>query len=412
METKTNGRLLSIDAFRGFDMMWIMGMYGLVLGIVGLFGMNAENTAWIPAVFHHVPWNGFHFIDSVFPTFLFIAGLSFPFSLAKSREKGLSDASIWLRTFKRGMVLTLLGIMYNGCLTLKFDATYLDHFRFASVLQRIGIGWMFAGFIFLGVKSWKVRFGLFLGILFGWWALVQFVPAPGCPDGVNWMTTPHSAFGLAKPPPAAEITVYNLAAWLDHVLPGFLRTNWIIEPEGQLSHIGGVATAMIGMFAGEFVMKSRQAGADGVGQCVKMWLAAAALLAVGWAMIFAGTPCIKAIWSSSFVCCVGAYSLAMFTLFYFLIDVKGWKGWTTFFRVIGMNSITIYLGQSIFHTWDRVHGPIGYFIGYVGDKANPAFGLCGALGPVWGSLLDGFVYFFGLWGVLYFLYKKNIFLKV
>ena len=398
MEKKDGGaRLMSLDAFRGFDMMFIMGLYGLVLGVAGLFGMTDKNTDWIPAVFHHVPWNGFHFIDSVFPTFLFIAGVSFPFSLAKSRERGLPDSRIWLRTLKRGILLTLIGIVYNGCLTSGYD-----HFRFASVLQRIGIGWMFAGFIFLAVRNWKVRFGIFLGILFGWWALVQFVPAPGTPAGIDWMMTPHSP---------DKKTFYNLAVWVDHVLPGFLHTNWVVEPEGMLSHIGGVATAMIGMFAGEYVMTCRAAGKVGAGPCVRMWIAAAALLATGWAMIFAGTPCIKAIWSSSFICCVGAYSLAMFALFYWIIDVKGWRKWTTFFRVIGMNSITIYLGQCIFRTWDAAHGPIGFFIGSTGESAK-ACGLCGALGPVYGGLVWGVVYFFGLWAVLYYLYRKQIFLKV
>ena len=389
-----SNRLASLDAFRGFDMMFIMGLFGLCVGIAHLFGVRDE-TSGLLIQFHHVPWNGFHFIDSVFPTFLFIAGVSFPFSLAKSRERGVPEWQIWLRTLKRGVLLTLLGIVYNGCLTSGYD-----HFRFASVLQRIGVGWMLAGFIFLAVKNWKVRFGIFLGILFGWWALVQFVPAPGTPAGVDWMMTPHSP---------DKKTFYNLAVWVDHVLPGFLHTNWVVEPEGMLSHIGGVATAMIGMFAGEYVMKCRGAGKVGVGPCVRMWIAAAALLATGWAMIFAGTPCIKAIWSSSFVCCVGAYSLAMFTLFYWIVDVKGWQKWSFFFRVIGMNSITIYFIQSIFRTWDGAHGPVGYFIGHVGENAC---GLCGWLGEPWGVFVWGFVYFFGLWLVLYWLYRKQIFLKV
>lgn len=405
MEKKECGvRLMSLDAFRGFDMMFIMGLYGLVLGVAGLFGLSDKNTDWIPAVFHHVPWEGFHFIDSVFPTFLFIAGVSFPFSLAKSRERGLPDSRIWLRTLKRGILLTLLGVVYNGGLT-----SGVEQFRFASVLQRIGVGWMFAGFIYLAVRDWRVRFGIFLLILFGWWALVQFVPAPGCPAGIDWMMTPVSTGADGKPTLDA---CYNLVVWVDRHLPGLLGNRvWPIEPEGLLSHVGGIATAMIGMFAGEFVMRSRKAGETGPGPCVRMWIASALLLALGWVFIALGTPCIKAIWSASFVCCVGAYSLAMFTLFYWLIDVKGWRRWTTFFRVIGMNSITIYLGQCVFRTWDAAHGPIGFFIGSTGESAE-ACGLCGALGPVYGGLVWGGVYFFGLWAALYYLYRKQIFLKV
>ena len=160
MEKKDGcARLMSLDAFRGFDMMFIMGMWEVWMGVARLFGVT-DCRAPIVNQMSHVPWEGLHIIDCVFPTFLFIAGLSFPFSLAKSREKGLSDARIWLRTLKRGVLLTVLGIVYNGCLT-----SGSDHFRFASVLQRIGVGWKFAGFVFLAVRNWKVRAGLFVGLL-------------------------------------------------------------------------------------------------------------------------------------------------------------------------------------------------------------------------------------------------------
>ncbi|MBO7721758.1 MAG: DUF5009 domain-containing protein [Kiritimatiellae bacterium] len=383
-------RLASLDAFRGFDMMFIMGFFPLCVGIAHLFGVRDEVSGLLQQ-FHHVRWDGFHFIDSVFPTFLFIAGVAFPFSLAKSREKGMAEWKIYLRTLKRGVLLLLLGIVYNGCLT-----SGCEHFRFASVLQRIGMGWMFAGFIFMAVKSWKVRAVVFAAVSLFWWLFVQCVGAPGAPAGIDYM--------------AYDNAQHNIVVWVDHHLPGFLRTNWKIEPEGMLSHIGGVLTAMIGMFAGEFVMKTRGRMSGGR-QCAAMWAAAAALMAAGFGMIAAGTPVIKAIWSSSFVYCVGAYSLAMFALFYWIIDVRGWQKWSFFFRVIGMNSITVYFFQNVFRTWDP-KGPIGFFIGTVGGKDVPGRGLCGWLGEPWGVFIWGVVYFFGLWLVLYWLYRKNIFFKV
>ena len=390
MSNKQSSRLISLDVFRGFDMMFIMGLQGVCVGVLGLFGITDPHWGFLDQ-FYHVSWNGFHFIDSIFPTFLFIAGVSFPFSLAKNRERGVSEWRIWRKVIVRALILTALGIVYNGGLTCG-----VEKFRFASVLQRIGVGWMLGAFVFLTFRGWRARFVTFLVVLFGWWALVQFVTAPGAPAGAN---------------PMEPYSPWNLVGWVDRNLPGLLRKKSGFEVIGLLSHVGGMATALIGMLTGEYLRKVRSAGTDGVGTCLRLWAAAAALFALGWLMIFVGTPCIKAIWSSSYVCCVGAYSLAMFALFYFLIDVKGWWKRHLFFKVIGMNSIAVYLMQPIFRTWNAECGPIGYFIGYC-DPAGKSFGLCGALGPVWGGLVWGVVYFAALWGVLYFLYRKQIFFKV
>lgn len=382
-------RLESLDVFRGFDMVFIMGFYGIIYGISKVLELPDGNALITP--FHHVKWEGFHFIDSVFPTFLFIAGVSFPFSLMKMRESGASDGKFLFKMFRRMIVLTVLGMIYNGCLTATSET-----FRFGSVLQRIGVGWFFAGLIFFFVRGLKTRLAVFAAISVFWWLFVQFVTAPGAPAGID--------------PNLFENSKWNIVVWFDHQLPRYMRPIWEFEPEGILSHIGGVLTAMLGMFTGEFVLSAR-GRLSGAKQVLLMWTAAAVLLALGLVMKFCGMPVIKAIWSSSFVFCVGAYSLAMFALFYYLVDVKLWRKWGFFFKVIGVNSITIYLGQAIFKTWSA-NGPIAFFFGYHAADGVAAKGLIGLCGLPWGYLVWGVVQFFTLWAALYWLYRRNIFLKV
>jgi predicted acyltransferase len=132
-------RLASLDAARGFDMFFIMGGEGLVVSIAALLGFPEFHAS-----FGHVPWDGLNFMDTVFPTFLFLAGVTFPFSAAKSRERGATDLQIGLKALRRCALLILLGLIHDGPL-LRFD---FAHLRVWSVLGRIGIAW-FGGNLFI-----------------------------------------------------------------------------------------------------------------------------------------------------------------------------------------------------------------------------------------------------------------------
>ena len=105
-ETSSNGRLLSLDALRGFDMMFIMGFSGIVISLCALFPDGAD--CWLAQQMKHVSWEGFHHHDTIFALFLFISGMTFPFSLAKKQSKGLSNGNITLDIVRRGLVLVFL----------------------------------------------------------------------------------------------------------------------------------------------------------------------------------------------------------------------------------------------------------------------------------------------------------------
>lgn len=368
---KESERLLSLDALRGFDMLFIMGLAPLLISLCSLFP-GGENC-WLAETMKHASWHGLTHHDTIFPLFLFIAGVSFPFSYAKQVSSGLSKGRIYARIFKRAAVLVFLGTVYNGFFELDFG-----NLRIASVLGRIGVAWMAAALIYInsGPRTRAVTAAL---ILIGYWLLLWLVPAPDAPQGAD----PFSFEG-------------NLVGFVDRqLLPGAILSG-TFDPEGILSTLPAIVTAMLGMAAGDLVRRPENI-IPGKRKTLYMLLAAAVLLAVGlvWNTVF---PINKKLWTSSFVCVVGAYSFAMFAIFYYLADVRKWHGWTLFFRVVGLNSITIYLAQRII----SFSGIEQFFLG----------GLAGLCPAAWGAVVSDAGYMAVCWLFLYFLYRQKIFLKI
>jgi len=364
-------RLLSLDALRGFDMIFIMGFASVVVSLCSLF--PGGESSWLATQMEHVSWEGLRHHDTIFPLFLFIAGISFPFSYSKQVANGASRGQIYTKIFKRGIVLFLLGMVYNGLFKLELSTV-----RIYSVLGRIGLAWMFAALLFINFKP-KARAIIAVALLVGYWLLLRFIPAPDAPGA-----DPFSLEG-------------NLVGYIDRTLiPNHIYRKGLYDPEGLLSLMPAIVTAMLGMFTGEFVRIGDDKVSGGK-KSLYMAIAAVVMLALGllWSLVF---PINKALWSSSFVLVVGAYSLGLFALFFYIIDVKGWKGWTKFFEVVGLNSITIYMAQRII----SFGGINNFFLG----------GLAGLCPEPVGKLILDVGYFMVSWLFLWFLYKKKVFLKV
>lgn len=364
-----NKRLLSLDALRGFDMMFIMGLAPLIASVCALFPGGADCA--LARNMEHVEWNGLLHHDTIFPLFLFIAGISWPFSCAKQVKEGRGKGRICLKVLRRALCLVLLGLVYNGLLKLNFETL-----RFDSVLARIGLAWMGGALIFLFIKDNRIRAGIAAALLLGYWALLQ-IPAPDMPGA--------DSLSLEG----------NIVGWFGRtVAPQHLYQKGLFDPEGLLSTIPAIVTAMLGMFTGEYVRSSRSSGGS---KTLLMLSAAVIMLAVGllWSTVF---PINKKLWTSTFVLVVGAYSLGMFALFYWLIDVMGWKKWARFFEVVGVNSITIYMAQRIVD-FGRINR---FFLG----------GIAGKLPELWGSVVLNFGYVAICWLFLWFLYRHKVFLKV
>jgi len=192
-----NQRLMSLDTLRGFDMFFIMGLSGLIVSLCALWPNPVTNE--IARQMGHVDWNGLCHHDTIFPLFLFLAGVSFPFSLAKQRENGATKGQIYGKIFRRAALLILLGMVYNGLLKLDFE-----NLRVASVLARIGLAWMGAALLYINFGT-KTRAWIAVAILVGYALLSKFVCAPDMPG-----SDPLSMEG-------------SLVGWVDRILmPGRL----------------------------------------------------------------------------------------------------------------------------------------------------------------------------------------------
>ena len=364
-------RLLSLDALRGFDMLFIMGFAGLVTALCKL--CPGEFSDWMTAQMGHADWNGFFHHDTIFPLFLFIAGISFPFSLAKQREKGIGERSIYTKVIRRGLTLVALGLVYNGLFNLDFATL-----RLPSVLGRIGLAWMFAAMLFIrfGIRT---RIAIAAGILVGYGLLLQFVAAP-------------DAAGAG---PLTEAG--NIVGYIDRtIMPAHLYGNRGFDPEGLLSTLPAIVTAMLGMFTGEFVRRSEEQ-VSGSRKALRMAAGAAVLLVLALCLDPL-QPVNKKLWTPAFVFAAGAYSLGMFALFYYIIDVRQWRRWSYFFQVIGLNSITIYMLQRIV----RVSYTSEFFFGGLASKFSPEVA----------SVIFSAGYVTVCWLLLRFLDRKKIYLKV
>ena len=365
-----NERLMSLDALRGFDMFWIIGWGSIWHGLAKLTDCRFFN--WWSEQMTHAEWDGFRFYDFIFPLFLFIAGISFPYSLKNSLQKGVTGKSLYFKIIKRGLLLVFLGLVFNGLLKFNFETQ-----RYSSVLGRIGLAWMFAALIYMNTGR-NARIIWCAGLLIFYWLAHMLVQAPDFPG-----SAPFSKEG-------------SIACYIDRMfLPGKIYDP-LYDPCGLAGVIPAISTALLGMMTGTFVKNSK----EGLTETKKVGYMVAtgvglALIGLLWNMVF---PINKPLWSSSYVCLAGGLSLLLFALFYWIIDVKGYRRWTFFFTVIGLNSITIYMAQSIIN---------------FRFTANFVFGgLVNLFPESWAQFLNGITLIAVCWLFLYFLYKQKIFIKV
>jgi predicted acyltransferase len=361
-------RLYSLDALRGFDMFWIMGAEEIVHNLAKV--TDSSFIEGFATQLTHPAWNGFHFYDLIFPMFLFMAGVATPYSLGKELDKGKSRDQLLFRVIKRGLILVLLGVIYNNGLELRPFA----EIRFGSVLGRIGLAYMFANIIYLYTKQ-RGQIIWFCSLLIGYWLMLLFNSAPGFPHG--------------------DLTMEgNFASYLDRlILPGRLYLG-IHDPEGLISTIPAIGTGLLGIYAGNLLKNSPLTMQRKALQLFIMGVVSI-ILAQTWNLVF---PINKNLWTSSFVLQVGGISLILLALFYYVIDVRGYKKWAFFFSVIGMNSILIYMAGG-FIDWDYTTDSIFHWlIQWVGDPFNiVVFAVC---------------YLLVKWAFLYFLYQEKVFLRV
>lgn len=357
-------RLVSLDALRGFDMFWITGGTAILLGL----GKVIQRPFFDKFLdqFEHVPWQGLHFYDLIWPLFMFIMGAAIPLGVERRRARGQTDRTLLLHATWRAVVMFCLGTVTQGNLLLfdwsKFRPCY-------SVLHGLAAGYLLATIITLKVKAhWHAA--TIAALLLVYWAVVMLIPVPGVGAGV---LTPEG----------------NLPTYVDQLILGHLHygpNTWF------LSYMGFGASVMLGVLAGQMLMSD----ATPMNKFYRLLVAGAVSLVGGivWSFSF---PVIKLMWTSSFVLIAGGISFMALALFYWIIDVRGHKKWAFGFIVIGMNSIAVYVATGIFDFRHVSNIFVGHLLPLIGR---------------WADLVEASAAFAVVWLILYWMYRKKEFIRI
>jgi predicted acyltransferase len=295
---------------------------------------------------------------------MFVSGVAIPYAIHSKLEKGVPSKVLFKKIFIRLVVLVLFGIIYNKTLRDGFSDA-----RYASVLGQIGFGYFFAALIFLYTKQIKRTVYWLVGIMTGVTIMHLFVPVPGFGAGTFEKGT-------------------NINTWIDKIILGGF------DPEGILCMVSAIAITLMGALAGYLIRSMDVAQAK---KALYLFISGLVLI-VAALLVSPYYPIIKKMWTVTFIMLTGGISAILLSIFYFIIDVKGYKNWTLFFRVFGMNSITIYMGNKII----GFKGSSNFFLGwtrvYISEEWGAVFIAAGVLALQW--------------ALLYFLYKQKIFLRV
>ncbi|MFD2257844.1 acyltransferase family protein [Luteolibacter algae] len=362
-------RLTSLDALRGFDMFWIIGGSGMMVALIKILGFPENWVEEFAKQMTHGKWDQYHFTDLIFPLFVFMSGVTVPYSILAKKSKGVPSRTLQLQIIRRTAIIVLIGVSFTA---FRFR---WEEIRFYQVLWIIGMAYGIGASINLHIRSWKYRIGIFFGILVTYHLAMQYIPYPGKGDTMTWGN--------------------NLAAWMDRNLIQTKLLGTTSDPEGSIRIFPAGALGLLGGLVGERI-KSYQIPRLRCG--IELFAAGLFCLLVGWLWSFS-FPIIKVLWSPSYIVWSAGWSLLLLGLFYTLIDVwkMKWLGWV--FLPIGMNAITIYAAQWYF----PFHASRDFFFeGLASHFENPD--------------MRNFILSAGLviieWLILYALYRKKIFLRV
>jgi predicted acyltransferase len=374
LNTRPSTRLLSIDVLRG-----------LTVAFMILVNNNGNNDLAYRALNHSL-WNGFTPTDLVFPTFLFIMGISMVLSFSAHRAKATSNAVMLTSIGRRFALLIFFGLVVNG-----FPYFHLDTLRIYGVLQRIAVCYLLAALLQLVTDRIAPRVVLFFAAVIGYWVLLRFVPVPG-----------HGIPGRDFPLLDHDI---NLVAWLDrHIFPHrlFEKTR---DPEGLLSDIPAFASTILGLLAGAWIKQARPAGQKLMG----LFGAGVALAVAGllWSESF---PINKKLWTSSYVLYAGGLSILLLAIAYYLIEVRQLRGrWTYPLLVFGTNAITAYVisellssAVAVFKVNQTQSFQVYVYSHYFIHLGTPAIG----------SLIYSLLFVAVCYVPAWLLYRKRIFIKL
>jgi predicted acyltransferase len=378
-------RYLAVDLLRG-----------LTIAFMILVNDNGSDRAFW--ALKHAEWNGFTPTDLVFPTFLFLVGASIVFSTESRLARGVTRASLFAHTVRRAVIIFLLGLVVNSAPFFR-----LSTMRYYGVLPRIALCYLVVATLYIWIRRpagsaagqptvWD-KVGLLVACLVGYWILMRFVSVPG--------------FGM----PGRDVPLLdhdgNIVAWLDRqIFSAKHLYEGTRDPEGLLSTIPALGTALIGVLAGLFLRSSTVSDSRKA-----LGLAAAGVSGVVLGLIWnPWFPLNKKLWTSSFVLYAAGWSLLILAAFWFFVQVRNYRRGTWILLVFGTNAITAYvISEVMSDCLDKVRvGPHSNVLRWTAEHIA-------AVMPAWpalGSLAYSLLYVLVCWLLVLPLYRKKIFIKI
>ncbi|MBS7566190.1 DUF5009 domain-containing protein [Mucilaginibacter sp. Bleaf8] len=367
-------RLQSLDFFRG-----------LTVATMTLVN-NPGDWGHIYTPLEHAAWNGCTVADLVFPSFLFIMGVSVVYAMQSARADVANHGKMITKVLRRALIIFALGLLMSTFLI--WD---LGTIRIPGVLQRIALVYLICGLLFIKTGT-KVQAAIIAFVLVVYYLLMTFVPVPGV--------------GPANLQPET-----NLGAWLDRTIfttAHLWKESKTWDPEGLLSTLPAIGTGLLGVLTGTWLKRKDVTDKTKV---YRLLFAAALLVGTGlvWNTFF---PINKALWTSSYVLFVGGLSMACLTLCYWLIDVHGYRRFIKPFLVYGMNAIVVFVASGMMA---RAMNKIK--ISFDGEPMSLSYGLYHKyfepyFSPLNASLAWAIAYVLFWMAILWVMYNKRIFIKI
>jgi predicted acyltransferase len=363
-------RLESLDVFRG-----------LTIAAMILVSTPGTWSAVYPQL-DHAAWHGWTPTDLVFPFLLFAMGAAVPFAMARRRD---APQGIKQHVVRRGAILFALGLALNAIETA--PPLHWSTFRLPGVLQRIAIVYLAVTWI-TEQTSRRRQIAIAASLMFGYWAAMMLVPVPGAGSGV---LTPAG----------------NLASFVDRALLRRHLLTRLYDPEGLLSTVPAIATALFGVFAGDWLKESSVTR-----RSFWLWAAgfAAMLTGLAWARVF---PINKNLWTSSFAIFSAGMAAQVLAVCHWIVDVHGWRRWSRALVVYGRNPLAAYFlsvgADSLLSRWLVADGSSLKFLVYRGAFLS-------WLRPAYSAEATSLAYaiaYVVLWGVILGeMYRRRVFIGI
>jgi predicted acyltransferase len=386
-------RVTSIDAFRGFVMFLMLAE---AMRLWTLHTAFPASRFWAIVAYNttHVPWQGCSLHDLIQPAFSFLVGAAMPFSLASRRARGATFGPMLGHAVWRSLALIFLGIFLRS---LGSQRTY---WTFEDTLTQIGLGYTFL--FLLAFTSLRVQVAVFVGILVAFWGAFVWYPLPG-PDfdytrvGVpaNW---PHLYTGFLAHFNKNSNLSWAFDVWFLNLFPREAPFRYNSGGWSTLSFIPTLATMQLGMWAGRWLQMPRATVDKLKGLVVGGAVLTLAGLLLQWLHV---NPIIKRIWTSSYTLYSGGLVILMLAVFYAIIEWKGWRRWSFPLLVIGANSIAIYV-----MSWTIEHFITAALLRHLGRAPFAVFG------PPFEPVLRGAAVLVVFWMILFWMYRRKIFLRI